>query len=87
MMGLSNMHQMNGIKAVLGALINGVAAVVFVATQKVVWEYALAMMVTSLLGGYLAAYFSRQIDSRYVRGLVILIGFGLAAFYFVKTYG
>ena len=87
MMGLSNMHQMNGIKAVLGALINGVAAVVFVATQKVVWEYALAMMVTSLMGGYLAARFSRQIDSRYVRWLVILIGFGLAAFYFVKMYG
>src|SRR5262245_28694374 len=87
MMGLSNMHQMNGIKAVLGALINGVAAVVFVARQKVVWEYALAMMVTSLMGGYLAARFSRQIDSRYVRWLVILIGFGLAAFYFVKTYG
>jgi uncharacterized membrane protein YfcA len=87
LMGLSNMHQMNGIKAVLGALINGVAAVVFVATQKVVWEYAVAMMVTSLLGGYLAARFSRQIDSRYVRWLVILIGFGLAAFYFAKTYG
>ena len=87
MMGLSNMHQMNGIKAVLGALINGVAAVVFVATQKVVWEYALVMMVTSLAGGYLAARFSRQIDSRYIRWLVIVIGFGLAAYYFVKPSG
>jgi uncharacterized protein len=87
MMGLSNMHQMNGIKAVLGTTINGVAAVVFIATQKVVWEYALAMMATSLVGGYLAAHYSRQIDSRYVRWLVILIGFGLAAMYFAKSYG
>src|SRR5438874_2069330 len=87
LMGLSNMHQMNGIKAVLGTTINGVAAVVFIATQKVVWEYALAMMATSLVGGYLAAHYSRQIDSRYVRWLVIVIGFGLAAMYFVKTYG
>jgi uncharacterized membrane protein YfcA len=87
LMGLSNMHQMNGIKAVLGTTINGVAAIVFIATQKVVWEYALAMMATSLLGGYLAAHYSRQIDSRYVRWLVILIGFGLAAMYFLKAYG
>ncbi|MBW8884473.1 MAG: sulfite exporter TauE/SafE family protein [Planctomycetia bacterium] len=86
LMGLSNMHQMNGIKAVLGTTINGVAAVVFIATQKVVWEYALAMMATSLLGGYFAAHYSRQIDSRYVRWLVIVIGFGLAALYFVKAY-
>ena len=40
-----------------------------------------------VVGGYLAAHYSRQIDSRYVRWLVIVIGFGLAAMYFVKTYG
>jgi uncharacterized membrane protein YfcA len=86
-MGMSNMHQMNGIKAVLGTTINGVAAVVFIASQKVVWQYALVMMATSLVGGYSAAYFSRRIDSRYIRWLVIMIGFGLAGWYFLQTYG
>jgi uncharacterized membrane protein YfcA len=86
LMGLSNMHQMNGLKSVLGTTINGVAAIVFIATQKVVWQHALIMMMTSLLGGYLAAHYSRQISNRYVRLLVIAIGFGLAGWYFLKTY-
>jgi uncharacterized membrane protein YfcA len=84
LMGLSNMHQMNGLKAVLGTTINGIAAVIFIVTQKVVWQAALVMMVTSLLGGYFAAHYSRQISSRYVRWFVIGVGFILAGWYFLK---
>jgi uncharacterized membrane protein YfcA len=86
MMGLSNMHQMNGLKSVLAAIINSVAVVVFFATQNVVWRYALVMMVTSLVGGYLAAHYSRRIPGKYVRWFVVAIGFLLAAWYFAKTY-
>src|SRR4029079_2766181 len=67
LMGLTDMHQMNGIKAVLGTAINAVAAVLFVATAKVYWPFALAMMATSVAGGYLAAHYSRQIKSQYIR--------------------
>jgi uncharacterized membrane protein YfcA len=87
LMGLSNIHQMNGLKAVLGTAINGVAAVIFVIEGKLVWPYALAMMVTSLAGGYLAAHFSRQVPGRYVRWAVIAIGFCLAGYYLYKQYG
>lgn len=86
MMGLSNMHQMNGLKAVLGTAINGVAAVIFVAEGKIVWQYALAMMATSIVGGYFAAHFSRQVPGRYVRWTVIVIGFCLATYYFWKQF-
>jgi hypothetical protein len=82
LMGLSNMHQMNGLKSVLGTAINGVAVLIFILKGNVVWPFALAMMATSLAGGYLAAHFSRQIRSQYVRWGVIAIGFGLAAWYF-----
>jgi|EndMetStandDraft_3_1072993.scaffolds.fasta_scaffold164991_1 uncharacterized membrane protein YfcA len=85
MMGLTNLHQMNGVKSVLGTAINAVAAVLFIATHKVYWPFALAMMATSLLGGYVAAHYSRRIKSQYVRYGVCLIGFGLAAWYFLKT--
>jgi uncharacterized membrane protein YfcA len=86
-MGLSNLHQMNGIKSVLGTAINAVAAVLFIATAKVYWPFAVAMMGTSIAGGYLAAHYSRQIKSQYIRWLVCAIGFGLAAFYFGRIYG
>jgi len=83
-MGLSNIHQMNGLKSVLGTAINGVAVVIFVADGKIVWPYALAMMATSVVGGYVAAHYSRQVPGKYVRWLVIVVGFCLAAYYFWK---
>jgi uncharacterized membrane protein YfcA len=85
-MGLTNMHQMNGLKSVLASVINGVAVIVFITHQNVVWPYAALMMATSIAGGYLAAHYSRKIPSRIVRYLVILIGFLLAGYYFARTY-
>jgi uncharacterized membrane protein YfcA len=87
MMGLSNLHQMNGLKSVLAVAINGVAVVVFIVKGNIVWPYSLAMMATSVVGGFLAAHYSRQVPSRYVRWVVATIGFSLAAWYFAKTYG
>jgi uncharacterized membrane protein YfcA len=86
LMGLTNIHQMNGLKAVLGTAINGVAVLIFVLEGKVIWPYALAMMTTSLVGGYVAAHYSRQIPGKIVRWLVIAIGFLLAAYYFAKPW-
>jgi len=86
LMGLTDIHQMNGLKAVLGTAINSVAIVVFVIEAKVIWPYALAMMATSLVGGYFAAHFSRRIPGKYVRWFVIIVGFVLATYFFLVTY-
>jgi len=86
LMGLTDIHQMNGLKAVLGSAINGVAIVVFIVEGKVVWPHALAMMATSLVGGYLAAHYSRQLAGKCVRWFVIAIGFLLAGYFFLQTY-
>jgi uncharacterized protein len=83
-MGLSNIHQMNGLKAVLGTAINGTSVFIFVAERQIVWPYALAMMATSVVGGYIAAHYSRQVPGKYVRWLVIAVGFCLAVYYFWK---
>ncbi|HZN33696.1 MAG TPA: sulfite exporter TauE/SafE family protein [Pirellulaceae bacterium] len=82
LMGLKNIHEMNGLKAVLGLAINGVAAAGFVWEQKIHWPFALAMMGTSTVGGYVVAQFSRKIPGAYVRYFVIVVGFSLAAYYF-----
>lgn len=87
LMGLSNMHQMNGLKAVLGTAINGIAVLVFLIKGNVVWPYALAMMVTSTFGGYLAAHYSRQVPGKFVRWFVIGVGFCLATYFFWRQYG
>jgi uncharacterized membrane protein YfcA len=82
LMGLSNIHEMNGLKSLLGTLINGVAIVILIWAGKVVWPYAIAMMATSLIGGFVAAHYSRQVSGRYVRWFVVVVGFTLAGWYF-----
>jgi uncharacterized membrane protein YfcA len=86
LMGLGDIHRMNALKTVLGACINGVAVVVFIAERKVDWYYASSMAVTAIVGGYLGARVARRLDADVVRWVVVLIGFGLAARFFYQQW-
>jgi uncharacterized protein len=86
LMGLSDIHRMNGLKTFLAACINGVAVLVFVLKGFVNWPYALAMAVAAIVGGYLGARVARVLNRQLVRWIVILIGFGLAAYFFYQQW-
>ncbi|MBL8175410.1 MAG: sulfite exporter TauE/SafE family protein [Bryobacterales bacterium] len=86
-MGIPDIHRMNGVKAVLGFLINGITAVIFVVEGVVVWKYALAMAVASTAGGYLGARGARRLRAEHVRALVVTIGFAVAGYSFWKRFG
>jgi uncharacterized membrane protein YfcA len=77
-MGLKDIHQMNGLKNIFGATINGLAAVYFVFVGLVNWPAALLMAAGSIIGGYGAAGIARKIGQRAVRRIVIVIGFAMA---------
>ncbi len=85
-MGVGDIHRMNAVKTCLAAAINGASVVVFVRDGLVNWNYALAMAVAAILGGYAGARVARRLPASYVRYAVIAIGFGMAAYYFVKKY-
>jgi uncharacterized protein len=84
MMGLSDIHRMNAIKTLLASVINGTSVVVFVATGKVHWPFAIAMAIAASAGGYLGAHAARRVDRRVVRAIVVSIGFVLASYYFYR---
>jgi uncharacterized membrane protein YfcA len=77
-LGLRDIHRMNGVKTVLGTVINGVAVAIFAATGLVRWPEALLMAVAAAAGGYLGARVGRRIPRAVVRGLVILSGLAVA---------
>ena len=81
-MGIDDIHRVNGVKTVLASVINGVSVGIFVARDAVVWKYALAMAGAAVVGGYVGARTARRMPARYVRWAVVVIGFGLAAYYF-----
>ena len=87
LMGIPDIHRMNALKAVLGVMINGITAVIFIAEGVVVWKYALVMAVASVAGGYLGAHGARRLRPENVRALVVTIGFAVAAYSFWKRFG
>jgi uncharacterized membrane protein YfcA len=87
LMGLGDIHRMNAVKTLLAAVINGVSVVVFLFSGEVHWLYAAAMAAASVLGGYVGAVVGRRLPRALVRWTVILIGLGLALYYFARQAG
>src|SRR5262249_12009854 len=85
-LGMTDIHEMNALKVVLGSVINGVATVTFVATGVIVWPQAMVMTVGAILGGYAAAHYSQRLPQAWVRGFVILVGCAMTAYFFLRAY-
>jgi uncharacterized membrane protein YfcA len=85
-LGLTDIHQMNGLKVLLGASVNGVAALYFIFARMVYWPEFTVMVIGALIGGYGGALIARRIGGPAVRKIVILIGLSMAASMFVKFF-
>ena len=83
-MGIGDINKANGVKTFLASAINSVSAVVFIQANLVNWPYALAMAASAIVGGFVGAKVAKRMAAKYVRWLVIAIGFSLAIFYAVK---
>jgi uncharacterized membrane protein YfcA len=86
LMGLGDIHAMNGLKNFLAALINGVSVVVFVLGGVVNWGCAAVMAPAAIVGAYTGARLAKRLDRRLVRWLVIAIGFALAGHFFYQRW-
>jgi uncharacterized membrane protein YfcA len=82
--GLTDIHQMNALRVVLGSSINGIAIVYFVANHMVYWPYVVVMVVGAIAGGYGGAGFARRLGGTAVRRIVIFVGFALALSFFFR---
>ena len=83
--GIPDIHEMNAVKTVLAATMNGISALIFIFSGAVVWHYAAIMAVSAILGGYLGARIARKLNAGVVRAIVVAIGFCVAAWSWVNT--
>lgn len=84
MLGMHNIHQMNGLKNIFALLTNGAAAVYFIFVGLINWPAAVLMSVGAIVGGYGGAGLARRMGQKAIRRLVIVIGFGMAISLFFK---
>src|SRR4029079_13320259 len=78
-LGMTDIHQMNGFKNLLGGAVNALAAIYFISQKMVYWPDVGVMALGAIAGGYAGAGTARRIGRTAVRRIAILIGFGMAA--------
>jgi len=83
--GYQDLNEINALKVVCTTMANGIAFVLFVFNGQVVWRYCLVAMITCAIGGYTSASLARKIPQPVLRGTVVFIGLGMAAYFFWRT--
>ncbi len=68
------LQRVNGVKNVLAGIVNGVAAILFIALTHVDWALAALIAVGSTIGGLIGARVGRRLPPVALRVLVVLIG-------------
>ncbi|MFI5166705.1 MAG: sulfite exporter TauE/SafE family protein [Thermoanaerobaculales bacterium] len=84
LMGLRDIHRMNGLKTILGTLINVIAFIFFAIKGLVVWHLAALMAVGTIAGGWLGARTAKRVDQRSLRIGIIALGIAVSAWLFLK---
>jgi uncharacterized protein len=68
------MQRHNATKNVLAAIVNGVAAVLFVIVADVDWRAAALIAVGSVIGGQIGATVGRRLSPGFLRALIVVVG-------------
>jgi uncharacterized membrane protein YfcA len=84
MMGLRNIHTMNGLKNWCGMNINAIAVLVFIITGVINWPIALVGCVGAIIGGAFGSRMAQRVPQQWVRRAVIAIGIGSGVYMFLK---
>lgn len=69
-----DLQRLNGAKNVLASIVNGVAAVIFIAVADADWVAAAVIAVGSTLGGLTGAKFGRRLPPAVLRAVIVVVG-------------
>ena len=83
MLGLHQIHQINGLKVLLMSCIDIVATMTFVFAGVIDWNQAFFIMLGTTIGGYAGAYYARLLDPHLVKRAIVATGFGMTFYCFL----
>jgi uncharacterized protein len=86
LLGLGNIHELNALRSLLSAVINGAAAAIFIAAGVIAWPAGILMAAAATLAGYLGAAWARRLHPDRVRQIVVVIAWGMTVYFFARTY-
>jgi uncharacterized membrane protein YfcA len=86
LLGMTDIHEMNALRALYGGCINGIAAAYFVGMKMVYWPFFVVMVLGTIAGGYGGVVFARRLGARAVRRIAIAIGLAMTVSLAVKLF-
>lgn len=73
-----DLQRLNGVKNILTAVVNGIAAIYFIVAHDIAWVVVLILVVTSAVGGQVGAHWGRRIPANVLRIAIAVLGTGVA---------
>ena len=84
-LGFRDLNLMNGLKNVLSFILSGASVVTFLLAGIVYLREGAFMMVAATIGGYVGARLARRLSVSVTRVIVIAVGLGMTAVFFVRN--
>jgi uncharacterized membrane protein YfcA len=73
-----DLQRLNGTKNVLVMLVNGIAAVLFIAFSHVAWGAAALIALGAVIGGQIGARYGRRLPPQPLRAVIIVVGLAVS---------
>jgi uncharacterized membrane protein YfcA len=86
LVGIQDIHEMNGVKSLLAAVINGIAVVPFAFAHAIAIPQAAVMSIAAMLGGFVGARLAQKVNPTIVRRAVLVLAYVLASYFFYRAY-
>lgn len=81
--GHTQINEMNGLKLLFSTTISLCAIILFLINDLIAWHETLAVLVGTLIGGYLAGHLSKRLPQQQVRRAILLASCGITAYFFI----
>lgn len=86
LLGLKDMHQMNGLKNVLGLSLGFASVTYFIANGLIDWSIVPFIVTGSTIGGYVGSRYGSNLPTKQVRAFVIVVGLAVSCLLFYHYY-
>ncbi len=83
---LTNIHQMNGLKNIIGTILTTVVASYFAMEGLIAWHVLPLLIIGNVAGGWIGATYSEKLPVSLIRGFIVVVGLILAAVLFIRAY-
>lgn len=69
-----SLQRLNGVKNILGAVVNIVSGVVFAFVAEVDWTIVVVIGLGAVIGGQLGAHYGRRLPAAWLRAVIVTVG-------------